>query len=437
VLAAGLDGCVTVKEEVVATRLRSGLGDLSGSSDAAPRRELKRQPAGERGAAPESVPELPAVLPPPEDDGSVAESSGPPVADFTAGRVRVGVLARGTIPYDRLSLPIVSSRGRFVATQTGLPPAWPILLAQPGGGAARGTSVEVFAVPDDPTAPLVPMAKIPGPILLGRGATPNGVLLEEPKRDGGRRIGLADWETGLVRWLIDRPNAVCAFAAAGPGERMAWSQRPQSGARFALHVRGPLGEFDLPADGGDWLLPVYASDGEGLFVLRLEEGRLDLVHMTVTDAKTARATRRSVTLQETGATVELAFHVMSATPSWLRGTSADARIGFFHPAERCAAIWAPGQEPVLLDPGSYAAVLDPDDPGAVLMVSTEGLYHCRIDDLRRRTRLLPGTQVPRPTDAPDRPWLVLGPEHRTVQVTLMQILPAPGSGQLGTASTGK
>ena len=44
---------------------------------------------------------------------------------------RAGVLPLGAVPFDNMTLPLVSPDGRYVATQIGVAPPWSTILAEP------------------------------------------------------------------------------------------------------------------------------------------------------------------------------------------------------------------------------------------------------------------------------------------------------------------
>ena len=58
--------------------------------------------------------------------------------------VRAEVLPMGVVPYDNMTLPIVSPSGRFLATQSGVDPTWETILAEPGASVPQATVVEIY-----------------------------------------------------------------------------------------------------------------------------------------------------------------------------------------------------------------------------------------------------------------------------------------------------
>jgi len=202
----------------------------------------------------------------------------PEVLDERAARADITAEATplGFIEADGVSPPATSPDGRFVAVQLPPAPAWIDLVAWRGGMPQPAPAIALIPVESSGGlgTPLVPRE----PLLLGRTATADGVLVEGPRPDGSRRIGVAAWTTGKVEWLID-DGGVATMAALGPDGELAWcrSERPGAPAGLRLLGRGgTLREWPPPAE-STWMMPTFSGDGTRLFALLLEDGRARLV----------------------------------------------------------------------------------------------------------------------------------------------------------------
>ena len=208
-------------------------------------------------------------------------------------RVVVAIRQLGRVPYDGLTLPLVSPDGRFVATQTGAAPPWEAILAEPGGVIPPAMKLSAYSLPGAPGVQDPASAKpagaaasvavqllqwptpLPPGLMLGRSADTTGFLVEFPRPDGSRWIGRVEWISGRLTWLVqdDRANA---FATLGPAGELAFSRRAQADApwELVLHARAgtPSGERVLrgPASGAEsYLFPCFGFDSESVFAVAL------------------------------------------------------------------------------------------------------------------------------------------------------------------------
>ena len=81
-----------------------------------------------------------------------------PIATRVQGRTSAVVAAvqpRGAIPYDNMTLPIVSPDGRFIATQVGLAPSWATIVAQPDATVPDTVGIEIYEIPQGSTEALI------------------------------------------------------------------------------------------------------------------------------------------------------------------------------------------------------------------------------------------------------------------------------------------
>lgn len=373
----------------------------------------------------------------------------PVIGGTTASRISVTVESLGTIEYDGLSVPIVSPDGTFVATQdTPAPPRAQRLAIEsaapdrsrlgtvsisplrPGVGGLR-TSIELF--------------DLDSPILLGRDASTEGVLVESPRPDGSRWIGVARWsetESG-IRWLV-RDGSVSAHAVFAGGGAILFSRRSVGESRFSLALLerdGQGRELSLPD--ADLVFPLLAPDERHATCLAVDDdGAIDLLLIDLTaglEGDLGRVVRRW-RLAASGGIVG-ASQIVAASQSAVSGVSTtdamrevapsptEASLGpiVFHPAmDRCAAVDASRRSLVALAPESVAAV-DAGD-GRAICSTPDGLVLWTPGPEAGRgtaTRVLSEDYLPRRTADAKRPFVLFAPMRRSA-TGLMVFGMAPG-----------
>jgi hypothetical protein len=212
----------------------------------------------------------------------------------TDSSVSVAVRPLGSVPFDAMTLPLVSPDGRYVAVQHGPTPPWPTLLAEPGALPPPALSIDVYDLdalratlgPAGATAdlrPIDPPHRLPPGALLGRSCDDRGFLIEQPRRDGSRRLGLVSWGTGDTAWITAETDAATnAFATLGHHAEVAFSRRDPGSPRFSLVVRSPgvpgeaivdaaSAERTLSSPAGSYLCPLFGLDPDTLFALYLPD----------------------------------------------------------------------------------------------------------------------------------------------------------------------
>lgn len=384
----------------------------------------------------------PATAPPAAPGAPGAAAPAPTGAARPANPAAAHVVAEvrplGAVPYDDMTLPIVSPDARFLATAVGVAPPWEAILAERGAAPGAASRIEVYelaaaivrAAADPASADPVPPAPrlrtvIGAAAMLGRGADVEGFLVEAPQPDGSRRIGRASWSSGDLAWLVE-DSAVNAFAALGPGGRLAWCRRAPGAAHFDLVVRRGEATLVLPAQGGDWLMPVWSGATEdGLFVLLLRDGRLDAVFMIATDEEAMRRTLVRTTLASSGATIETAYQTLVAPGAPVRPALRDQLV-LFHPARSAAAVWAPPDPPALLDRASISVAVDPSDAAWAFVTLPRELVRREIGrDSGVRSRMADGLHLVRPTADDVVPFILLQPREGSIGVSAMRTFALP------------
>ncbi len=338
-----------------------------------------------------------------------------------AGDLIAGVLPLGSIPYDNRSLPQVSPKGRFVATQVGGPPAWETLLASPDRRLAKDTRIEIYYLDHASGEAQLQWVTEPG-VLLGRGGDERGFLVEQPLADGARWIGVMPWTGGRTKWLV-ADDEVNAFACLGPDGRLAWSRRVGGAEHFDLVIRHGSEQWTVGANGGDWLMPVWTGSRSDLFVLRLAEGRLAAAYMDASSPGTTRDTLQQVAIAEQRTRYDAYQCLASYTPSGLDQEQVAPMLTMWHPTAARMAVWLPLSSPaapMLLEPQSIAAVVDVS--GNVLVTTADGVSLQNPADPRRSRTLLPGTHVLRSVDSDKWPYLAMSPRGDRIGLMAVRLL---------------
>jgi hypothetical protein len=339
------------------------------------------------------------------------------------GRVSAGILPLGSVPYDNRSLPLVSPDGKYVATQAGPPPAWATLLAGPEAPLPDHTRIEIYELDRELGEAAFARATNTG-VLLGRGGDEGGFVVESPRTDGARWIGYTRWAGGgASRWLVADEN-VNAFACPGPDGRLAWSRRAPDAEHFDLVIRNGADEWSIGAQGGDWLMPVWSDVPDGLFTLRLEEGRLELAYMIAQSPESTRSSLVRLPIAS-GRTRHDTYQCL-ASVAVMNGLPRHREPFLlpWHPAAERIGLWRPVSSPgaaLLLLEGSIAAVIDVS--GLALVATARQLSTQNPTNLKDRRALLPGTHVPRPVARSDWPYVLLSPGAERIGLTALRLLP--------------
>lgn len=368
-------------------------------------------------------------------------------AHLSTSRVGAELMPGQNIPFDNMSMPLVSPDGRYIATQTRIGPDWPTILAEYDAHVPYATRLEVYELADgsadgDPEPQLLYELEVPA--ILGRSYDHNGFLVEAPQEDGSRWIGYVTWDTGAIDWLV-ADEYVNAFPSLGPEGRLAWSRRSahaENDQLFELVIRSRGEEWTVHTPHESWLMPTWAWLDDGLFALSLSQGHLEAVYGIASDPNAFRQSRRRLGLA-TDATIFSAYQTIGAQACGPHqrseptaaavgsGATHNARPGsqstpeqflFFHPARMRMTAWRPrGGSVFFFDPLSYAAAIH--DEQYAIVSTEERLLWRHVQRDRDRSDLLSGMHIPRPTpDNEDWPYLLLSPDQGQVAVIPMRPL---------------
>ncbi|HZW07095.1 MAG TPA: hypothetical protein VFF65_08215 [Phycisphaerales bacterium] len=209
--------------------------------------------AGSGACVTEVVPAGPSQGPAnrPVGSGSVPHVTATPTPPgaTTTTRLAASIKPLGTVPYDGLTLPLVTPDGRWIVTQTGPLPPWEAVLAEPGATPLPANAIAAFEVVDGglrrapwntPPAPPNPgdptLSLATAGLLLGRSAGDGWVIVEQPNDDGSRWIGRLALQSGTVEWLVqgEDVNAQALLLRSGT---LVFARRSRTQAESELVIR--------------------------------------------------------------------------------------------------------------------------------------------------------------------------------------------------------
>jgi hypothetical protein len=282
----------------------------------------------------------------------------------------------GVLPADTGTPPRPAPDGSAVAVQRPPTPSWSMLLGRTNAMPSPPPGVAIHRLESSPdgTERFDSGRLAPEPLLLGRGASATGVLVEAPRPDGSRWIGRLRWRDGGVDWLV-ADEGVNTFPNEANDGSLAWRHRPASGPRGVLRLRSPDGtlrEWEEEED-HEWMLPAFSGDGRHLMALLQGDGRAELIAWERDDLE-GEAFARPLS-QRVDAERSYRAIVAAAVPAT---EAAGGGWWFVHPDAGRLACWEPGQPRLeLLPPGSFAWA-GPIADGLV-MADREGLWFARAD----------------------------------------------------------
>jgi len=343
----------------------------------------------------------------------------------TAGEIQYSFTRLGRVPHDGFALPVPDAAGSHLAVQERSTADWPTLLASLDGGVPEAGTVAIYSIADGALS----RSATAGPdLLLGRMSTPGsaamgvthpaGVLVESPRLDGSRWIGVLPWDArgaadpagagADVRWIA-RNALVNSFAAADKDGALAWSVRERGVPYFGLAVLdGADGPRVLPApDGASLVAPFFSSDGRHLYVLRLGDGTLSLLAYPWPAPKGAEAFAawKPVADLPLSWRADARTAYQSVVPLGASAATSRGHAMFFHPRFGRIAVW---------DPSGGAVSLASADSLAATDLGTDAL----AVGGRRRLSVEPYPTAGGAIDARDgisvieSPWVPRGPALR-------------------------
>jgi len=295
--------------------------------------------------------------------------------------------------YDGFTLPIFApaATGDLFATQEGDRPRLDVLMGDSNLGMTN-QPIAIHRLTSEQDLELV--ARHPGPLLLGRNANAEGVLVERPNANGSRSIGIASWSKNSVRWLVD-DDAVNAFGWISESGRLVYSSRETHESAFRLHVLetdGTTWEIFEPLP-YSWVLPTMTMDGRGIFAIRMGDGYGDLAWGSSESPGEFRRTRKIYRMSERF-TPGLAWQTLASTTGG-SGVS-DTEIAWYSFDLQRLTLWNGQKNTIrILPPDALACgCLSGEDEW--LITTPDCLERIRImENSTPKTRLLSGPWINR------------------------------------------
>lgn len=377
----------------------------------------------------------------------VSLPSGPVATPVTGNQVLgshvvVAVRPMGTVPFDGLTLPMISPDGRFAAVQTGEAPSWATVLAAPGATVSR-TSVRVFDLSVSPPRAVEYGRGAGGNevgLMLGRDADERGVLVESHRADGSRWIGKLAWESGDVEWLAQGAR-VNAHGVLGPTGELVFTRREIDGGRAELVVSPAGGDAEhetvlsAPDAASSFEYPSVSGSGRTVLVFMvspkgLEARAYPLGGPGMSGAGTGPVTARRV-LSSSPDPMQ-AYQAVAAVQPQRAGAPGDDVYRFHHPTLGRMVLFdaASGQMTALAEQ-SIAGVRDPVT-GGVFLTTPRGLVHQGLATgdagvtAVPEARVLSDSWVARRTTSATSPYVLIGPgpkgQPNALQLTAMEVV---------------
>jgi hypothetical protein len=363
------------------------------------------------GCVRQSEPVGPSRLITPPTPGTVV-LKGPDGAVTRDAVLQISLDPLPAVSTDGFVLPLLSPDGAGLAWQSRSNADWPTLLAQPDATRALLATVEGRR---DSQA-----WSVAEPLLLGRMAQAQGLLVEAPREDGARWVGVVGWDGSGPTWLV-QDAAVNAFATLGPRGEVAWCRREPATREFDLVVQRPEGRLEWPRrEGESWMMPVISP--EGVYAISLRDGVLELAFlplragqsMTRSQAEPALL-RKRISLR---GTARVAYQTMVAcTPD--AATTAGGLL-FFHPDLRRMAFWKPASDEMrILAERSVSAWVQPDGSALVSLPDRLVMQEMPPEPGLAPLQVIPGLWLPRGRDTSG--VILLGPRETSCQVSRLRM----------------
>ena len=239
------------------------------------------------------------------------------------------------VGYDGFTLPVFSNDAEDItfATQDGRSPSLEALMRKPGS-VAVDQSVVIRRINLNGEIELI--ARHPAPLFLGRNGNSQGMLVERPKPDGSRAIGLASWSDDSLIWLVD-DDSINAYGWISESGSLVYSSMAKDETEFKLKVLESDGTtWEIPESlPYSWILPTWC-DEEGLFAIRMGDGYADLAWGRSEDAAAFRKSLNTHRISERFS-ASLAWQTLASTTGG-NGLSG-SMIAWYSFEERRLSLW--------------------------------------------------------------------------------------------------
>ncbi len=318
----------------------------------------------------------------------------------------------GSIPWNRYTLPTMAPNGLNVAVQLSKTPPLSVTTGQSNEPQENS---HVSICPLDPAGgtSLRHIQVGEQGVLLTTAANDTGVLVEKPLGELGRWIGIADYATGQVEWLIadEFLNIAPTISLSG---NMAWSRRALDVDRFHLVVHSPQGQVVVDDGESDLLHPLFIEDDK-LRAYQLRDGALSLVELDLNSSHPL-LTKISLPIMHQGATRQHAMQIATTNPR----ITGQREHAFYSPIQKCMATWDPNRDEsaALLESGSMAAA--PVQDGSWIVALNDRVLR-QSEGERDGVHLRNRSAIPVATSSKQWTHYMLIPDGARLQVRAMSL----------------
>lgn len=303
--------------------------------------------------------------------------------------------------HDGVTIPVISPDGRRAVVQTSTNAPWNVRLGDALPSSGLKARLEAVSLETENLG--LPLSTLTGPWLIGRAATNDAYLAERPRSDGGRDIALVEWESGAPH-EVAADGWTNAFATVSPGGSLAWARRPAEGGDWSLVIERQGARRVLAGEPGDqWVFPVFAGDGSGIFAFRITGAALSVAWLPfqADGFPSAEALVKPLAAMPLGLGGSLlaVAQIMQPVDGLAASSPGSDRIVLYLPGLGRVVSWTPGGVLEPLAERSVSAVLL--DADAALVTTPEMLGRERLSDPDGKLEMLAeGPWLARPLTQP-------------------------------------
>ncbi len=278
----------------------------------------------------------------------------------------------GFLPWDRLTLPVISSNGLNAAVQLGPTPSIDTLLANTNDP-VDSTSIEMHSL--DPVHGMrTPPSTIEQTgLLLSRFANDHVFFVESPRGEKGRWIGEISWSTGALTWLVD-DDSINAFPTSNVRGDLAWSRQRHNENRFHLVIQTAHNHRSIDDGESDWVFPLFLGK-DRLRVFRINNGKLSLVELDL-GTTDPLLTAMSLPLLGTGGSRAVAMQIATTNLRAVWQTT----YAFYHPQFQRMTIWEPDALPALRYLARKSVAAAPVGDGSWIVATDKRVLRQSVDE---------------------------------------------------------
>lgn len=278
----------------------------------------------------------------------------------------------GVLPWDRRTLPVISSNGLNAAVQLGPTPSIDTLIGNLNEP-VESTSIEMHTLDPVHGSSTPPSIIKQTGLILSRFANDYVFFVESPKGEQGRWIGEISWSTGTLTWLVN-DNSINAFPTANLKGDVAWSRQHPDEDRFHLVIRTAQSQKSIDDGESDWVFPKFL-DKDRLRIFRINGGKLSLVELDLSTSDPL-LTAMSLPLLGTGGSRSVALQIATTNPlsAW------QPTYAFYHPQFKRMTIWDPDRLPALRYLARNSVAATPVSDGSWIVTTEKRVVRQSVDE---------------------------------------------------------